>query len=239
MLSRFQMTAAVALCVGLSVQSLQAVPITFFGEDVAGGSLPVPNSSAAQAAFLSNISSAGVEDFESFSYLQGSPIVATFSPFGDTATITGFEEIEAFSSSAGRFAISGTKYLQTDNGQGLSLTFSAPQAIFGFFGTDVGDFGGQLTLSFDGGTPINVPNSTNAANGTALFFGYIDEDNPFSTVVFGNTNSSSDVFGFDDFTIGRAAQVQPTVPEPTSIALFGIGALGLIGFHRRKCFVEK
>jgi hypothetical protein len=49
-------------------------------------------------------------------------------------------------------------------------------------------------------------------------------------------------FGFIDNVTLRADDqketntntTQPAVPEPTSIALFGVGAIGLIGFHRRK-----
>jgi hypothetical protein len=137
---------------------------------------------------------------------------------------------------AGRFAISGSRYLNvgTDDALSLQLTFSSPQAAFGFFAMDVGDVDGQLALAFDGGPNVVVPH-TITANGSALFFGYINTDNPFTTVQFFNTVGNSDAFGFDDFTIGRVEQVVSPVPEPASMAIFAVlGSIGLIGVRRRR-----
>lgn len=216
-----------ALMAGAGTAS--AAGITFFGEDLAGGSLPTPNSDAAAASFLGSLIGVSTETFETFAPgPQVSPIVVTFGL--DTASLAGGGMIIRDAQSAGRFAISPTQYLE--NRPGLTLTFSAPQAAFGFYGTDIGDFGGQLSISFDGGPAMLVPHTlgTNGdPNGTALFFGYIDVADPFTTVLFINTDES-DAFGFDNFTIGRQEQVR--IPEPGVLALLAIALLGF-GAARR------
>ncbi len=200
----------------------------FFGEDSAGGSLPVPNADAARALFLANLEPGiGTEDFESFSNGDTLPLNVMLGSV--TATLTGSGTIHDYD--GGIFAISPTNHLATS--PGFTLTFDAPQVAFGFYGTDIGDFGGQLSLSFGGGGGVLVPHTIGAGgstNGDAFFYGIIDTDNPFSSVEFLNSDAS-DQFGFDNFTIGDVSQV---VPEPGSMALFGIGLVGLVGRRRRR-----
>jgi len=211
----------------------------FFGEDAgAGGSLPVPNSAAAQASFLASLTNVRVEDFEGIPVGTQFPFNVTFG--ADTATLTGTNTIPSTgvrnTGLGGRFAISGSQYLNvgTADAGSFTLTFSAPQAAFGFYGTDIGDIGGQLVLSLDGGPPVVVPHTVGAPSGAALFFGIIDVANPFTTVHFSNTTGNlGDAFGFDDFTIGRREQVQ-TIPEPLTLTLGGLTLAGLGGYLRRR-----
>ena len=118
------------------------------------------------------------------------------------------------------------------------MTFSSPIAAFGFYAADIGDFVGPITLTFaDGGaSTVNIGNTVNQLGGSAIFFGYIDVDNPFTSVsfgvLFGNEAGSTEFFGLDDLTVGSVAQVTP-VSEPVSIALFGSGLIGLFMLRRQ------
>jgi hypothetical protein len=222
----------------LSASAAESAPITFFGEDsTANGSLPVTNSAAAEADFLAHLVGVVTEDFEAIPVGTTFPIVTTFG--ADTATLSGTSTISntgvQATGIAGRFAISGSRYLNvgtTDSGS-FTLTFSSPQAAFGFYATDIGDVSGQLAIVLDGGTPMLVPHST--TDGGALFFGVIDVVNPFTTVTFVNTTGSlADAFGFDDFTIGRPQQVVTPTPEPATISLVGFALFGAAAQRYRR-----
>lgn len=236
---KVSLAAVAALAVGLGVA--QAAPLSFFGEDRGlGENTPLasfPNASAARAAFLSNLVGVGTETFASFA-------PGTINPSLDfvgagTATLAGTGQVVSVApgttNGAGRYAISGSNYYDTDSS--FTITFSKAVAAFGFFGVDVGDFNGQITLTLTSGgvVVLNIGNSVNIPGGGVLYFGYIDPDNPFTSVQFGNTAASVDVFGFDDMTIGSVEQVVPVVevqtlavPEPWTFALL---ATGLAGFR--------
>jgi len=65
-----------------------------------------------------------------------------------TATFTGTGQIANVPSGDngfGRYPISGNQYF--DTGSVFTITFSTAIAAFGFFGVDIGDFGGQVTLT--------------------------------------------------------------------------------------------
>ncbi len=207
--------------------SIQAANI-FFGEDLDPG-VSSANSAAANANFLSQLSGVGTEDFESFTGGQSVPFNSNFTGAG-TATFSGTGQIED-SPRAGRFATSGSQYLETRNG--FQIDFSTAISAFGFFGTDIGDFNGQITLDFlsGGSTQYTVQNTIGAANGSLLYWGIIDVLNPFTRITFGNTNTN-DVFGFDDMTIGTIAQVNP-VPVPAALFMFAPTLLGFFGLRRK------
>lgn len=200
-----------------------AAPQTFFGEDLGLGEdvrLPShPNADAARAQFLANLSNPFTANLENFSAGATAPLVVNFGAAG-TATLQGTGEIVEVLSGTngfGRYPISGTKYL--DSSATFSITFSQPQVAFGFFGVDIGDFNGQVTVTYVDGTSqmLTIPNTTNGLGGSVLYFGFIDIANPFVSVSFGNTAIGEDVFAFDDFTIGTAQQVVvagvPTLTE--------------------------
>jgi len=214
--------------------SLQAAPVIYFGEDTDGS---LTNAQAAEADFLSNLTGVTIEDFEGLTAGDTFPINISFGT--TTATLTGTTIIGntgiADSGIGGRFAVSGTQYLNlgTSDANSFTLTFDAPQAAFGFYGTDIGDFDGQLTLSLDGGAAIDIPHTLNAPNGSDLYFGLIDVDNPFTTIQF-SSGVLNDAFGFDDFTIGTREQVVDNdVSAPGSLAVLGASLLGL-GIARRR-----
>ena len=152
------MKKSVFLClfvVGISPLGAMADTV-FFGEDLGlgeGTPLPAwPNADAANVSFLSFLVGVSVESFEGYpdgTVLPG-PIV-----FGTTtATISAppaaYQPVvdvvpTGQTNGVGRYATDGTHYLETSSN--FTITFSVAQVAFGFFGVDVGDFQGQLTLT--------------------------------------------------------------------------------------------
>lgn len=235
-------TRLAALLVVVLAASFASATTTFFGQDLNGNASvrlgATPNATAASNAFLLNLTGVGTEDFESFAPGTGTPLPLIF-PGAGTATLTGSGVSVAAqcvgTNGVGRYPTSGCNYLETSSA-GFTVSFSSAVAAFGFWATDVGDFGGQLVLTLTGGGAqvINIPNNTtSAADGSVLFFGII-EPLTFTSVTFGNTQAGTDFFGFDDMTVGSLQQVTPRVPEPGSMLLLGTGLVGVARRIRRK-----
>ena len=227
---------AFALLAGSLSMSANAAPQFFFGEDLGLGEyVPLSswvNADAAQASFLSKLIGVGTETFEGFGTTTA-PLDLTF-PGAGTATLSGSGSVWATSPGStngiGRYATSGSRYW--DTGSLFTITFTNPIAAFGFYGIDIGDYNGQVTLTTSHGDVFNIGNTVNGLGGSVLFWGIIDVEKPFSSLTFGNTAAGSDYFAFDDMTIGTAQQVVTEVPEPGMLALLGIG-LGA-GILRRR-----
>ena len=211
--------------------SAVAQPTTFFGEDTGLGEntrlTNHPNADAARDAFIAQLTNPGTEDFESFADDTYAPLPVDFGAAG-TATLQGTGYVNAVptgTNGVGRFPISGDNYWE---GSGtFYIEFTEPQAAFGFYGIDVGDFSGQLTITYEDGTAetIIIPHTVDSPGGTVIYYGFIDLDKPFTKVTFGNTAAGTDYFGFDDFTIGTREQVV-TAAVPT---LTPIGLIALVG----------
>ena len=219
----------------------------YFGEDInstATGQnedaqrIAHPNSDAANSAFRAALSNVEVEDFESFT---GNSNVTTLSFGPDTATLS--EPLTVLSIPSGNFngvyPISGSQTLLQSalSVNSFSVSFSSPQAAFGFYATDI-EVSGNLTLRFlltDGVSFLDRPVPTLAGQmsanptGSVAFYGVIDPDNPFTRVTFIRTLNSLDGFGFDDMVIARPEQV---VPEPAASWLV-LGGAGLLLRRRR------
>ncbi len=226
--------------------SANAAVTTYFGEDLGLGELTrlssTPNANAAQASFLSSLINPGVENFEAFTDGTANPAV-NFVGAGVTATLSGgavISTVNGLTNGNGRYGISGDpdgngsdSYYQTSNL--LALTFSKPIAAFGFYGIDIGDFNGQVTVTTSGGLNqfFNVGNTLNGSGGSVLFWGLVSNTYTFTGITFGNTASGTDFFAFDNFTVGSLQQVKSPVPEPETYAMF-LAGLGLMGYMARR-----
>lgn len=151
----------------------------------------------------------------------------------------------------GQFVVVGTV-----QNVGTTLEFDAATLMTGT-GTQTGTFATILTdgLGFAGG-PSNIPYNPYAPESAVFFLGpltitldSLTETTVGSTLNFSgvttlaatgfintlaNLSFSTAASGPNSFTATFAVPPVPSVPEPSSLALFGSGALGLAGFAAKK-----
>lgn len=232
--------SAIGMTALIGIGGAQAAPVIFFGEDLAVGSTVGPNSNAARVSFLGSLTGVGNQDFESFASGTGTPINVSFpgsvGSISAALTSTGGVSVDS-APNAGRFATSGTNYLEVASGSAFTLTFGTAISAFGFFGTDIGDFvPSNMVMTL---TDINSVSTQqivghsigSGGNNNSLFWGFTDTTNSYTSITFSNPGGG-DIFGFDDFVIGDQQQIV-AMTEPGMIAVFGLGLLGL-GIARRK-----
>jgi len=227
---------SIAIAFGLSSLALTQSAYgfsTYFGEDLnTSETTPLTNllnSNAAQSQFLSGLVGVGTENFEGFATNSSAPFSLNFGEAG-TATLSGSGSIKSVASGTsngfGRYAVSGTKFVEANaEGGQFAVNFSKATAAFGFYGVDIGDFGGTLNLILalaNGGTKSLTVNNTMGSNastgGSALFYGLIadNEDELFTSIAFDMSIGQGDMFAFDKMTIGSWEQVVKEEP-PTPV----------------------
>jgi hypothetical protein len=218
----------------LAVPSANADPEVYFAEDASPfwpntvNELPriYPGSSLAVAdKFRSRLVGASYETFETFARYSSPTNLGIGS---GTATLSGSREITRVTTPTqtfdGVFPISGTNCLTLPAREVgfFAIDFSSPQAAFGFFGTDFGEFAG-MRIRFIGtnGLPsdIEVPVTRPQESGGCFFLGVISRDDPFVRVSFYRVGDSIDGFGFDDMFVATPAQVLPAQPAGLQAAL--------------------
>ncbi len=224
----------------LKVNVGSAAIVTFFGEDLnlsGDPNVATPaNSSAASGRFFANLANVGTETFEGFPTGTFVPLNVNFSALG-SAVLSGSGTVVSGNDGGGRFPISGTQYLLTDAGAGFNLRFNSPVSAFGFYGTDIGDYGGQivLTLTDVNGqlTTLTVPStigSNGSTSGSVLYYAFLDNADKYTNIQFSDT-SGPDIFAFDNITAGS---VTAAAPEPGAFALMGFGMISLFGIRQVK-----
>lgn len=212
---------------------------------------PRPNTDAAQASFLSMLSSSNTEDFEE---IVPETVIGTSSSSVvinldlGTMTLTAGEDsptdqskIVTYAASTtgstnGRFPTSGDQGIKTRSSHHLTFTFSEPQAAFGFTLTDLGDsFDDPVTVTFSG---INPPQTFTIPTESGItvvgYFGIIGDSlsDTFDIVTFDiGSGFGIQGFGIDDVSTARLSQTNPVEPiviggeiipiETTSLILAG------------------
>jgi len=235
---------------------------TFFGEDLNNSATePLPSttkSDAARAAFLSKLVKPGTETFETQETGAPAPLTLNFpgtgaagvsaTLFGTATTGKVVAVTPGETNGAGRYSIpseTSSKFWEADAvsaANNFSISFSQAIGAFGFYGVDIGDFGGQLTLQLLNDDEqvglLTVPNTIGfqgSTDGSVLYFGLSAQDanQVFDRVNFRLTaDNLTDVFAFDNFTIAERSQVTP-VPTPATLPLLVAGLLALALTRRR------
>lgn len=241
------MKRMIGVVMSLFLSSLaNAAPVVFFGEDVNTLGDPTTvsptNSTAARNSFFTNLIGVGTETFDTAATPVGTtaPFAVSF-PGAGTATITNAGAVTSGNDGSGRYAVSSPNYLFADRNN-FTISFSTAIAAFGFFGVDIGDFNGQLTLSLtDSSNNVSnlvVPHTlgiNGSTTGSILYFGFYDTAKTYTSISFNNNSNGNDAFAFDNFSIGSLEQVAPSVPEPSTWAMIilGFAGIGFFAYRRR------
>jgi len=222
-----------------------AAPVFYFGENQSAASTVSGAPTTARASFLSNLSGVSNQNFEGPDFIPGDlaplPLTFTGSSGNILANLSGFGQI-ASNTAGGRFnTSSGGSQWWGPSGTFVIEFITEAVAAFGFYGTDIGDFDGQIQVTLrDTGnvsTSYTIANTVNGAtSGALLFWGFIDSTKTYNRITFGNSAAGVDAFGFDDMVVGDIRQVvtPPSgVPEPGTLALVGLSLAGLAAATRR------
>ena len=213
--------------------TVQAAPITYIGFDAGANSTdPRPNSLSAYAAFIAAAGSVSTINFESTA-LGG----FTNLNLGGGVTLSGGSGTEIRNTPGGvpdglfgyNTTTGGANFLYTNAASAMvTFNFATPITSFGFFWTGSQTSGASASsIQFNDGSPQTIVLPANSLGGAA-FVGFTNAT-PITSL---RVSVPFDLIGIDDVTYSSEAVT--AAPEPTSVMLFGSGALLLAARRRRR-----
>jgi hypothetical protein len=109
----------------------------------------------------------------------------------------------------------------------MSISVATGYNAIGFFMTDPNDSGGRFEIGGVGFDFEYLFGNTSLSNGQVYYISIFDNDVATLGDVVIKSNASGDGYGIDQLTVAK-------VPEPGTLALFGLGLVGLGLARRRK-----
>lgn len=128
----------------------------------------------------------------------------------------------------GRFAApsgaDNNKWLDSFDSEEVTFSIAAGFNAVGFFITDPNDVSGRMSV---GGVDFSFADifGSSGADGDVFYVTLFDQSGLGDIVLYANSNN--DGYGIDNVTIGK-------VPEPATVALLGLGLLGISLVRRRQ-----
>jgi hypothetical protein len=129
----------------------------------------------------------------------------------------------------------GDFWLDSNDVEQMTWDLGSVNASFdslGFYMVDANDNGAQLILRFSDGTTSNIVIPTGASNGAVAYIRLISNVSiKFATILFDNNGNSTTARTNDGYSIDNVTVA--SVPEPTALALLGLGLLGFAAARKR------
>lgn len=231
----FKTVLAIAVGTVMTVSSAQAAIVHSISGPNAG------DAEAAEASFLGNLQPGYVtEGFEGFvagtqqpefntsvgrfsAGTPGSGGLCTTAPYSCDGGLAVLDSVTTPFS--GRFAVGGNNWLDSMDYETMTFDVSPGNNSVGFFMTDPNDQGGRMdVLATDGSEyTLDLQNIFGGSQpNEGLFYLSFLADADISSLVF-TANNPNDGYGIDNVTAGNVA----AVPAPATLALLGMGLLGL------------
>lgn len=127
--------------------------------------------------------------------------------------------------------VDNDNWLDSMDYQTMKFTLNSGYNAVGFFMTDPNDQGGLMDILFKDNTSYSLSIDDifgGAQSNQGAYYLSFRSDQDIASLNF-TSNDHGDGYGIDNVTVGRAR-----VPEPATVALMGLGLLGLAVSRRRR-----